>query len=162
MLAWEGFWCIGGAGYTLVYTGDKEHSNKDFTKYSSKIYCSSQRKSWFRGEEDIWYSPEIILHYTWLIVLSHNSIIQELCSVTLASKNLGLFLGQSWFTPWPIILVTIIILFRFYCCSSITAVNQLPNFTPPKKKLWNNQKQVNVTFLGTVLGLLLGQLVLSQ
>ena len=46
MLAWEGFWCIGGAGYTLVYTGDKEHSNKDFTKYSSKIYCSSQRKSW--------------------------------------------------------------------------------------------------------------------
>ena len=63
-------------------------------KILPRYIVPAREKVDFHGEEDIWYPPEIILHYTWLIVLSHNSIIQELCSVPLASKNLGLLLGQ--------------------------------------------------------------------
>ena len=44
MLAWEGFWCIGGAGYTLVYTGDKEHSNKDLTKILPRYIAPAREK----------------------------------------------------------------------------------------------------------------------
>ena len=40
-----------------------------------RFIVPAREKVDFHGEEDIWYPQEIILNYTWLIVLSHNSII---------------------------------------------------------------------------------------
>ena len=83
-----------GLGTLLFIQVTKNTVIRISLKILPRYIVPAREKVDFHGEEDIWYPPEIILHYTWLIVLSHNSIIQELCSVPLASKNLGLLLGQ--------------------------------------------------------------------
>ena len=157
MLAWEGFWCIGGAGYTLVYTGDKEHSNKDLTKIlpryiaparekvdsmEKRIFGILQKSSYitlgslschtivlFRNCVLLPW-PARILVYSLANYSCHNNntiqvllLFQHYCCKPVAQLHSAqkktmkqpkagkchFFRNCSWFAPWPISLVTIIL-----------------------------------------------------
>ena len=76
MLVWEGFWCVGGGLGTLLFIQVTRNTvSRTSLNILSRFIVPASEKVDYHGEENIWYPQEIILNYTWLIVLSHNSII---------------------------------------------------------------------------------------
>ena len=101
MLAWEGFWCIGGAGYTLVYTGDKEHSNKDLTKILPR-YIAPAREKVDSMEKRIFGILQKSSYITLGSLSCHTIVLFRNCVLlpwparilVYSLANLGLLLGQ--------------------------------------------------------------------